>query len=518
MDNLLDDLRRSAAAFERSVARFDRAAEPVEREAARAEMDQLRVDGEALLNRLRARTDETLGALSPKLRDLVSGARSVLPRAFETGRRELNRVETTGLIEDALTDGLDALLAEVPPGWLAKEEAKGGHRLTTEDLARPFSVVSNVRVGAATGQHPFARALLQARDFAGQRADRDAFASALSVAEVARLGQLLTVLRGVPGADDRLRRLRGRDAPAAMNALYELIVAGALAEFGRDVAFVPEASTKTPDLRVYDDTGISTFVECKRKRGLTDVEVAEEDTVRGLFAELDAWARRAGVFGTFDAEFEVSPVVVASAEFASAAAVAVRRPNSPTREAWGTVTFCPTPADVPTGLTIAYGPLLLRRAFGYNAWTPTTDGLVCRVDPPPGRLVDRATRPLGLSWTSTGTESVRARARPLSSLFAKAVQQYPAGSVGITYLAYEDGGRPDVSDERVRFILAGMKETELRRPVHLPAVFVNRLVARLFDHGAPDVVENALQLADSHGGEAWIDEFPSTVYTKPTVS
>ncbi|HIG74804.1 MAG TPA: hypothetical protein EYQ24_09595 [Bacteroidetes bacterium] len=245
-----------------------------------------------LLSRLGSRIEDELGSLPEGLRAVIEGAVESTPRPIVTDRSALEAVPTTGTLESMLERGLASLLGRVPTGWLAREEEKGGHRLTLADLGAPFSLLSNIRAGRGTGQHPFARALLQARDFADDRVDRDVFASALSVAEIARLGELLPVLHGVPGSDERVRQLWGKDRPRAMNTLYELVVAGALAEFGRDVEFVPETDRKTPDLRVHDATGVSTFVECKRKRGLTRAEIAEERAVRELFDVLAGRADR----------------------------------------------------------------------------------------------------------------------------------------------------------------------------------------------------------------------------------
>jgi len=516
MEDLEADLNRTAAEFEEAIAR--RAA---------AETDSERDEAEAAIARTHALAQHQLALLADRERQLFDGLppdlRSEASRLVEqlesraretvTDRATLNARPPTGAIEHALERGLPALLTRLSTDWLSREQAKGGHRMELTDLARPFSVVSSVRLKPDTGQHSFAHAVLQAVDFMNERPERDAFSGALPVAEIARLCTLLPALGQVPGSDERIRRLWKGSSEDSLSTLYELVVAGSLAQAGRDVEFIDEGQARSSDLRLLDSVGATTTVECKRKRGLTEVEVEEGRAVDALFNHLLASLKGAGRYGTVSAEFEEQPQAVDPDSFLQVVSRAISSPGEAVQGPWGSVKFAESDERFGTGETVAFSPIFIARAFGYDVEMPEWDGVVGQVSRPEDFVVEEARQPLGLRWRSVSERSTRARARSLRSLLSSATGQVPVGGIGHVYIAYQDGARESVSQERIDFITTQMRETELRHPVHMPVVIVNRLLGRPMGHGAPDLIENTILYADSHGGEAWLEDLPARVYT-----
>ncbi|SES65653.1 hypothetical protein [Paracoccus homiensis] len=107
--------------------------------------------------------------------------------------------------------------------------------------------------------------ILQAETYATDRRFWTPDEAARTVPYIRRIGQLRDRLAGVDGVEERVARFVNGDASQPEGPIYELLVAGAWADRGYSVRFVPEqrGGPRTPDLEV--NKGRSSWaVEAKR--------------------------------------------------------------------------------------------------------------------------------------------------------------------------------------------------------------------------------------------------------------
>jgi hypothetical protein len=172
--------------------------------------------------------------------------------------------------------------------------------------------------------------------------------------------------------------LGGRRRASVDASIFELIVAARCVEKGRRVEFIDEGSEKTPDLRCHDPYPLQ--IECKRKRVLSDYELAEERLMRRLFLTLELDAKNKGLIGRFElflsVEAHLMPVEEMVARLVSQRLAA--HPERHTEYSWGSVAFVPLPKHLDMPPTRIYSPHMLRAVFNWNSDLPEWDGLVCR--------------------------------------------------------------------------------------------------------------------------------------------
>jgi hypothetical protein len=107
--------------------------------------------------------------------------------------------------------------------------------------------------------------LLQVERWLEDAASYDVLAGSRVMPIVQRLGHALSALDNVDGAADRYRRVLRQAHAEIDSVLFEMLVALAYAErSGESVAFIPQTSDRTPDLRVGPESD-PFLVECKRK-------------------------------------------------------------------------------------------------------------------------------------------------------------------------------------------------------------------------------------------------------------
>lgn len=99
-------------------------------------------------------------------------------------------------------------------------------------------------------------------------------------------------------------------------------------------------------------------------------------------------------------------------------------------------------------------------------------------------------------------------------MLGEAIDQIPAGEMGIIYLCYQEGSSADIADERSQRIQRELADWYHRPGIWIPAIFINRLYARVLGEGNPDLIENVMLLKPSIDHPSIFGSFPSQVFTK----
>jgi hypothetical protein len=261
------------------------------------------------------------------------------------------------------------------------------------------------------------------------------------------------------------------------------------------------------------------LVECKRRQALSQYEIDEEKVLRDLFARLAREARVRGLCARFRLTLKVEASALDIEEVATRM-IAQRLAASPERPqdySWGTVALEPLARRIalPT-VTKAYSPAMLEHVFGWTFDLPLWDGLLARFDVAEGQVTDEAAGAVGLLWTNVAEASVVKRAWAPINLFADASKQIHHGDVGIIYVAYNEGARPEVADLRIQNYIKRLADFEHSSNLRIPITQLVRLLPRPMDHGNPDLIESTLQFVSAEYGHASLfEDFPSNVFTDP---
>jgi hypothetical protein len=426
-----------------------------------------------------------------------------------------NRVDPTDDIDRFLPTALEGILRVVDPSWLQSDIGEQ-HRLPEITTGEPLSLVKGIRRRSAFPEiHRFIQTVRVATDYLNQHPTYDHFAGALLVPQLTCLGSKLTVLRHVRGAAERIEALWKGPSPESDSVAYELLVAAACAERGREIEFIAPTIDKSPDLRSHDPYPL--VIECKRKRVLSDYEIEEEAVMNRLFRVLDAGARSRGVWGRFTlalaVEAKTAPVgdVVASLLRQRLAA----HPERSITYAWGSVSYEELPSRlILPGQTRAYGPNMLSFAFGWNSDLPEWDGLVCRVDCKGAAWINEVYQPVALLWSNKSQQATKKRSWSPVDAFGDATSQIPPGEDGIIYVAYQEGTRAPIADLRTENFLDRVREWSHSASIRIPIAFLTRLYPRALNHGNPDLIESSVRLY-TENGELLFEDFPTRVFDGP---
>lgn len=419
-------------------------------------------------------------------------------------------------VEDHLPEAIELIERHAPPDWLEREPADL-FRLPTADDGEPISIVKGVRLESERPRgHRLRQTIRLARDYLANDPRYDHFAGALAVTQLAQLGVRAGALRTVGGWEKRVGALfagSGADTDATM---LELLVAAACAAKGREMSFVEATNAKSPDLRCHDAFGM--VVECKRSSALSDYEVGEEARMRELFRHLAIGAVARGLFGLFEVELTVEADSLDLQEVASSCLRQrlAARPGRALEYPWGSVAFQPLPSRVDLDEpTKAYSPTMLHQVFGWDMEWPEWDGLICKIAAAPAAVLGQVRSPLGLSWRVVADEAIIKRSRAPIGLFSKALTQIPRGEFGLVYVAYTEGARPDIADNRTKALMDRIQDWEHDAGIRVPAAFLVRQYPLPTRHGNPDVIESTIKmLSEQGGGGDWIfREYPAAVYT-----
>jgi hypothetical protein len=302
-----------------------------------------------------------------------------------------------------------------------------------------------------------------------------------------------------------------------MNCSYELLVAAGCAERGRRIEFIEPTSDKSPDLRCHDPFPL--VIECKRKRALSDYELAEEAEMRRLFGVLDTHAKDKAAWGCFRLTLSIEVAMISIDEIV---ATLLRqrlaaRPERPLTYPWGSVSYRELPRRlVLPGKTRAYSPNMLSFAFGWNSDLPDWDGVICRAGCDRQAVIDEIEQPVGLLWSNKSQRAIKNRSWSPLDVFGNATNQIPPGEFGIIYVAYQEGTRAEIADLRTEAFLARVRDWSHPASIRIPIAFLTRLYPRTLDHGEADLIENTVRLCSAEYGEPLLfEDFPTTVFRSP---
>lgn len=427
-------------------------------------------------------------------------------------------VDITGFVDDQLPGAIDRLMALLPKGW-ADFEAEIPHR--TDALINGTECLSLVRGLRPEREfsplHRVRQMLRVAQDYQNEHSAYDHFAGATLVPQLAQFGMKLPLLDDVGGdVTARLQRLSLGPSAGADAAIFELLVAAGCAELGRDIEFITETQEKSPDIRCHDPFPM--VIECKRKRALSDYELAEESAMRRIFLALEREASTKGLVGRFDlrlsVEARLAPVDEIIARMISQRLAA--HPERPVDYPWGSVAYHSVPRHIRLpGVTRLHSPNMLQAVFGWNSDLPEWDGIVCHIDGRGEALVDQIRNPIALVWSNSSPKALQRRAWSPLDLFGDAMNQIPSGEFGIIYLAYHEGARAEIADRRIQQFLNRMPEWEHAASIRIPISFLVRLYPRPLEHGQPDLIESTVRLCSGAYGEPKLfEDFPNSVFTK----
>jgi hypothetical protein len=262
---------------------------------------------------------------------------------------------------------------------------------------------------------------------------------------IKHIGAGLEVLRRMPGAVDRGRRLLNPKQEHPDGALYELAVAIRYARKDFEVEFVSESSTRSADLRVGPPDGTKDlYVECKRLRP-SEYELREKASMRALFTPLATLIREDRLSAFVDVKFTSELVKVPHSYLADRVASAIRSPlylrnGYPWRDEYSEGVVRDADIDSVRADTRKHGPLIA----GPKMWRLLTGDLLPsgpyhlilrgQSDERDPRYVDQVEYASVLSWHCLAPDSINARARHISSLLADIDRQLAAAPMGIAHI------------------------------------------------------------------------------------
>lgn len=490
----------------------------------RAELEKIQADFIALHQRMKEELERVQREAGISEEMLAALERAELPKAEERfWRREVERVAPTASLDVGLKEALAALRSLVPPEWLT-EEAKKTYRLGPANIQQPIHIVSGMRLPelGKTSPQRFARMLLITQDYLDGRDDFDFLDGSLFIPEVLMLGQNLELARQLGlEAQRKLNELWQMPDEMVASTVHELLVGVATIQRGWSVEMLPEnRSTKVPDMRIVDFP-VPAVLECKRRVGLIEFELQEARHVEHLYQSIRSRLNDLGAHVSIEAEFSIPVADVAAGEFASIVIELVENPKDEWHIThWGRVRVLRLPYTVDLPRCRFFSPVFMGKVF--NWFSPASDeheewdGILCEVEQPHRAIVTRARNPNCLKWRSTSFKALLKKARGIASLIADAFAQIPDGEMGFIYIAYPEGARPRIADDRTVDLLERVKKRSFyhRPTIQVPVVVVCRLYARPMSTGLPDLIESSIPLVTS-GDEHLLGVLPVTVFTKP---
>jgi len=312
----------------------------------------------------------------------------------------------SGDLDKLAQAGLERLLAKTNPEWLRSERQKP-YRLGSAYVNNPLHLVNGARVGlnlSAKGPQRFARMLLIAQDHVMKRDDVDFFSAAMSVPEVAQLGNRLDEIRELgPEAERKLAALPSMPDDMVSATVYELLVGAACVRKGLELTMVPEdRSRKVPDYQVSNIGAIPGAIECKRRLGLTAYELDEAECVETLYNAVRPFLHKHELHVSMDVSFSVPLRSVSAEDFADPVLASVRKEyfEKEVQTAWGSFAIQLLPYLRSTARTRLYSPEYLEQVFDWNTLQDQWDGLLCEVEAPDSIAVEISKMPLCLKWRS----------------------------------------------------------------------------------------------------------------------
>jgi hypothetical protein len=432
-------------------------------------------------------------------------------------KSELATTKSTGFLEDALEQGLDRLFARFSPKWLNRQFALSQKELDRRN-AMPFMLIGNARQETISGPHPLGYALFLADLFLNNKPEIEVYDAALLVPMIAALCDRMEGIGAVRGGNDKLQELLRSPSGEFRGRLYELLVAGRVAQKGHDVQFVEPGPEVSPDLRI-NDLGIPLVIECKFQSQWSETEQIEISLVKTVFDSLCSEYVQHGMTAALDLTF-VARVRDINAETVLADARLQLDTLVPygTRDCiWGTLDVLPIDPVVewstPTRL---YSPNYLSHVFHWDI-DDKWDGICATVQDNKTFVTQRAKLPFCLKWRLTHRADEWSKARDIMRSLQEAANQVPVGEVGCLYVGFEDSHRSALADLRTRRNIERMPSFYHRkRGANIAHLLLTRLYPRALEDGTPDLIESCIPASQGEADE-WPDFLPTTVFVpEPT--
>ena len=480
---------------------------------------ELLADSERLFEETEPISEELERRLGPgvfqELMDLENVHREEFDQRWHRKDLTTRTVPVRSDMDEILPQALEDLLSLVPASWWRYQQS-----LMNEEWRRivlqPLQLCGRERWGADfTNIHRYAYYLSVANDHLRKEPLLDIYATARAVPQICSLGMSLETLKNVKGADLKLRELCKAPSAETDARIFELLVAAAFARMGHDVEFIETSATKTPDLRL-NDMPFPTVVECKRQQVLNAYEIEEFSLMREAFATLCAEREELGLLGELAIEFkqEIKHVTVAAVVQGIRDMTKSLSPYAAVKTEWGSLRLKPVDVLKDFEPTRLYSPEFLHNVFGTDLEMDEFDGICAIAKNSWGPVVDQAELPFLLKWTSNSDAAIERKLQTVRNLWIEAVDQIPTGEAGLIYLAYEEGHRPTLADERTEAIrkLAGTIYFK-RRGISIPMTLISRLFPNTVSEGRPDLIESVIPQVDGDEEDfsIWTREMPTRI-------
>lgn len=432
---------------------------------------------------------------------------------------DIQRVPSTVRLEDVVAHGYERLIQIVDPAWL-REQARGKYRLQYDASASSdcrLHLVGRQRLmppNGPTRPQRFAQMLLVCDDLLMGRHDIDMFDGPLLVSEAAALGGSLNEIAKLgPEAECKLKSLSSATDRDVASTIHELLVGAACVRSGRDTEMLQALKNqKTPDFRIHD-LPVPMVIECKRRLGLNDYAVREARGVERLYAAVDDLFHRCHPI--VEAEFSVEISEISEQTFrATLEPMCESWDDVVERQApWGAVRMRRLPLIRECSPTRVFSPVFLREVFEWDHVESEWDGLLCEVRPTFAPVASAVELPRCLKWRCNNEVSRLKKARGLTSLWADAVRQIPTGETGCVYIAYVEGMRPAIADDRTQHLLDTVAKRDLyhRANVQVPLTVVSRLYPQALGNGGLEMIESTIPMT-LDGYDHMIEDFPTRVF------
>jgi len=275
------------------------------------------------------------------------------------------------------------------------------------------------------------------------------------------IGRDFNALKTVPGIEDRVAEIVGKNRSQPNGGLFELLVASAYLREGAEVAFVPERPgvAKTHDL---DATigGVTWAVECKRME-VGETGERERNRIRELWNPIAHHLARAGRSVLAQVEFHVSPEDLPDDHLVRRAAPVLAREL--TSIAWddGSSTGTIRPLDMgPVKAVLADNFLmqgssrlmeLLTGRYARNM--PYNTVLKAKFGDNP-RFISDLDLAVVLQYEVTADAAIDAKARDIFRKLREANQQLPADRPSVVHVGFEAVEGDRIEKARYEKILA----------------------------------------------------------------
>ena len=328
---------------------------------------------------------------------------------------------------------------------------------------------------------------------------------------VKQLGQNIDLLKNIPGADDRAKRMIINKTVYPDTALFELILAGNYAAIGYDVEFIPEKKgvAKTPEFKCCVEGEDVFFVECKRlQKGQYAIQEEKAHDLRAHFAKLRVDLKRMTVWMdvTYKCEVQESPENYLVKHLSNYCGKEMHWDDE-----FGYGFIKPRSLNLVKNDIIKNGSLSLHTKLArLIKGAPLEDAYYNvfaygRMDERDARFISKVSYATLLTWRCISDKSLEGRSRHVKSTLSEIEKQIAENGFGIGHIAMDVDVQRDVADKRRVKNIAVINEFNLQ----------SMLLSLNIHYLVPRIDENHSWLVDET-----LDDFHSirpADYTVPTV-